>query len=166
MAEKRSDKVTVIMPEDVIAYNPDKPENLHLNLERTKAYTQELVNRPMGEVWKEVNDQMVSLLLLLREASFKWLEIWTNSVDPRLREEAKHHFTSLNREAANIAEQRQVLAKALGLNVTGEIGQTEADAAPTLYEPEIKMTQEEFERRFKAFIPPPVIADHRTIDKK
>lgn len=165
--ERRSEHVTVIMPQEpvpneiVIGINEDvEAPDLTLDLKRTKKYVKSMLDRPTGEVWKEVNDQMTVIILAMRDASLKWLEIWTNSTDIKAREEAKQHFVALTRESANIAEQRQVIAKAIGLNLSGEVGEAEAASLPSLYEPK-PMSKEDFERTFLPLIPKPVVSDLR-----
>lgn len=169
--ERRSDQVTVIMPTEIIPAEilapatAEDPDKFELDLGRTKKYIKKYVlDRPMGEVWKEINEQMVMILLLVRDASLKWLEIWTNSKDHKEREEAKQHFIALTHEASTIAEQRQVIAKAMGLNISGEVGAEERETMPTLYDPK-PLTKEEFEKQFLPLIPKPIVLDQR-VEKK
>lgn len=162
---KRDKNTTVIMPDEVLAPSIDDPETLELNLDRTKKYVKRMLDRPMAEVWTELNNQMMVILLSMREASIKWLEIWTNSNDASKREEAKHHFVALTREAANVAAQRQELAKAFGLDVSGEIApESEAGESklPVLFEQK-PMSHEDFMARFVPNAPKPVLGDMRTL---
>lgn len=167
-AERRSKNVTVIaseiLPVEILANPPaDDPEKLTLDLKRTKKYISNvMLQRPTGEVWKEINEQMVAILLFLREGMFKWLEIWTNHPDKATRDDAKQNFAFAQKMSGEIAEQRQVIAKAIGLNLTGEIGEEERETLPALYEPK-PMSKEDFERQFLPLIPKPALLDTREV---
>lgn len=170
LPDVRSDHVRVVLPDEIIqpTPTPENPDKWEIDLSKSRKYIKKLLDRDFQEVWKEINDQLAVTMLAMGDAALKWLEVWTNAEDPKLREEAKHHFVTLEREAKNLAERRQDLAKATGLNLNGEvhlIAEGEQANLPALYTPQ-PMSKEDFEKQFMQHIPKPVIKDMRDIPIK